>query len=483
MKRLLYMTLGLVLFVYGCKKAQSSIPVTEINVSPTEVTMKEGDAPIHLTVTILPEEAANITVTWQSSNTLVATVDDGTVTAVSEGTASITATAGGKTATCQITVLAGFKAVDMGLSVLWANMDLGAKEVGEYGSFYAWAEVEANKSNYDQETYKWGNYSNLSKYLPLSYNGRKDEKAFLDEEDDAAHTDLGGEWRIPTVDEASELFETRENDNYRWTTIEVNGHSCRKITYLVNGNSILLPFSGYKFRGGVQLVGSRHTSWTANNVVSSSSMHMAYIMNAFPQDVKAGAELEGITRRDRWVGCTIRPVKAPRRIPMCSMSFDTHDKAIAENTTFTPTVTIWPENADNKTLKWKSDDPEVASVDKNGVVTAHNSGYTSIWCSHGALQDILKIEVAPFGYGIYVKNELGWEKIYLVARIVNQPNFTGTPGQEPEGESNDGYLYFKLDESMMEQELYYRFVDGKGNSSAEFRKASYSKRIIFTTLK
>ena len=406
MKKILYLSLGLALFVYGCKEDQPPVP----------------------------EETG------------------------------------------------GFKAVDMGLSVLWANMDLGAEEVGEYGSYYAWAEVEANRENYDQNYYRWGNYSTLSKYLPLSYNGRKDDKAFLDEDDDAAHVELGGEWRIPTLDEASELFETQGNENYRWETVEVNGHSCRKITYLVNGNSILLPFSGYKFRGQAQTVGTRHYSWTSNCVAQSSSMHMAYIIDAI-LTFKAGDETEGISSKERWYGCTIRPVKAPRRIPVCSMSLTIHDKAVAEDTKFTPTVTIWPENADNKTLKWKSDNPEVASVNENGEIAAHKSGYTSIRCSHGALKDELKIEVAPFGYGIYVKNEREWENTYLKARLSGQSSyFTGESGQEPKDETSDGYLYFELDDTMMDQEFYYQFIDRLGNSSAEVRKPNYSKRVIYTTL-
>ena len=35
------------------------------------------------------------------------------------------------------------------------------------------------------------------------------------------------------------------------------------------------------------------------------------------------------------------------------------------------TATVYPENATNKAVKWTSDDPEVASVDENGLVTVH----------------------------------------------------------------------------------------------------------------
>lgn len=62
-----------------------------------------------LTATVAPDEANNKTVTFTSSNTAIATVApvQGTVTAVAEGTAKITATtSNGKTATCVITVTA-----------------------------------------------------------------------------------------------------------------------------------------------------------------------------------------------------------------------------------------------------------------------------------------------------------------------------------------------------------------------------------------
>ena len=208
---------------------------------------------------------------------------------------------------------------------------------------------------------------------------------------------------------------------------------------------------------------------------------MAYVMHAFPPEGKAGVVTEGIISRGRWYGCTIRPVKAKRRIPMSTLTLNKHDIAVAEDATFTPEVTIWPENANNKTLKWESEDPDVVSVDKEGKVTAHKSGYTTVWCRHGALWDTFRIEVAPFGYGIYLKNELDWDKTFLVARIIDHNNFTGNPGLEPADE-RDGYLYFPLDESMMDQELIYSFTNGKGAKTGEFRKASYEKRIIYKTL-
>ena len=76
-----------------------------ITVDPTSYTMHAGETKT-LKATIWPEEAGTGEVTWTSDNTSVATVDSssGKVTAVSVGTARITAAHSGQSATCVITV-------------------------------------------------------------------------------------------------------------------------------------------------------------------------------------------------------------------------------------------------------------------------------------------------------------------------------------------------------------------------------------------
>ena len=81
-----------------------TVKVTLVTLDKTKVELITGNTVV-LTATVNPSNATNKGITWKSSNTAVATVSSsGVVTAKSAGTASITATADGKTASCNITV-------------------------------------------------------------------------------------------------------------------------------------------------------------------------------------------------------------------------------------------------------------------------------------------------------------------------------------------------------------------------------------------
>ncbi len=84
--------------------APAIIPVASISLNKKSLALNMNESET-LTATVTPTDATNKTVTWQSSDESVATVDaDGKVTAHAPGTATITATAGGQSATCTVTV-------------------------------------------------------------------------------------------------------------------------------------------------------------------------------------------------------------------------------------------------------------------------------------------------------------------------------------------------------------------------------------------
>ena len=81
-----------------------TVDVTGISLNKTSASVTKGNS-LTLTATITPSNATNKSVTWTTSNSKVATVSNGKVTAIAAGTAKITAkTNNGKTAVCTVTV-------------------------------------------------------------------------------------------------------------------------------------------------------------------------------------------------------------------------------------------------------------------------------------------------------------------------------------------------------------------------------------------
>ena len=92
------------LTMMACHKDDNPVAVSGITLDKPTLELTVGETG-RLTVTVTPEDAADKNVVWKSGNTAAATVGaDGLVTAVAAGNATITATAGGKSATCSVTV-------------------------------------------------------------------------------------------------------------------------------------------------------------------------------------------------------------------------------------------------------------------------------------------------------------------------------------------------------------------------------------------
>ena len=222
-----------------------------ITLNKSSIAISKGNMQ-QLVATIEPASATSVT--WNSSDPSVATVDsEGKVTAIGCGSAQITATnVDGVTATCTVEVVPSTvdEYVDLG-GVLWATCNLGATSPEEYGDYYAWGEV-VTKNSYTWNSYIWGRYIDptddtsyyLTKYNSDSSLGTVDNKTELDPEDDVAHVKLGGYWHIPTNDEWLDLLNA-----CTWTWIEdYNGTGVSGV--LGRGNNfndrcIFLPAAGF----------------------------------------------------------------------------------------------------------------------------------------------------------------------------------------------------------------------------------------------
>ena len=202
--------------------------------------------------------ADTVKVTWSSNKPAVATVNaSGKVEGLTAGKATITAMAGGERAICTVTVTApndeentdpsdpsdpsnpsdpetpqdpnypklgptimvqGHECVDLGLSVKWAMTDVGATSPYENGDRYAWGETSPRTSS-SMEGYTYGDDPEV---LPLSH--------------DAANAAWGGNWRMPTSAEVTELLENCTITPYQHPTISAERGLV--LTSKKNGNSI-----------------------------------------------------------------------------------------------------------------------------------------------------------------------------------------------------------------------------------------------------
>lgn len=114
-------------------------------------------------------------------------------------------------------------AIDLGLSVRWADRNYGAESVSDYGKLVPWG---------DPYGIKLGDGKYLGANVPNEISGT---------EKDIVREHWEGKWCIPTCDEMKELV---EKCKWEWTT--QNGVNGYRVTG-PNGNSIFLPAAGCKF--------------------------------------------------------------------------------------------------------------------------------------------------------------------------------------------------------------------------------------------
>lgn len=210
----------------------------------------------------------------------------------------------------------GVEAVDLGLSVKWANMNVGAESVTDYGDYFAWGETEGYKSgktDFSWYTYKFymsttekytdkdgfevtENKEGYTKYVAgndRGYDGFRDDKETLDLEDDVANAIWGGEWRMPTAEEIRELV---DKCSWQWGTLN-NVWGYKVIG--PNDNYIFLPAAGWRYGSSLRDAASYGCYW-------SSSLGEYYSSNACGLGFYSSRVYR--SNDDRGYGRSVRPV-------------------------------------------------------------------------------------------------------------------------------------------------------------------------------
>ena len=195
-------------------------------------------------------------------------------------------------------------AIDLGLSVNWADMNVGAKYIEDYGNYYAWGET-STKETYNRDTYFDG-----QTYTKYNYEGGK---TVLDPEDDAAYVNWGDSWRMPTKAEWQELI-----DSCTWTWTTQNGINGYKVTSNKEGYTdkfIFLPAAGGRSGNGLYDVGSFGYYW-------SSSLYNSYSNNAWDLYFLSSG-YHSLRNYYGFIGRSVRPVLQASSISSSSSANDT----------------------------------------------------------------------------------------------------------------------------------------------------------------
>ena len=284
--------------------------VRGLSLNKSYLVIRKGET-FQMIAYVIPSNAEDNTVSWSvwPSSALEISAD-GVVTAKGQcSDGIITASAGNKTAKCSVYVKEG--AVDLGLSVMWADYNLGiiGFTSGSAGEYYAWGEIMPGT------TFNWSHYTRLSDgsiYTLKRYNydstfGVVDNKTSLKDygyEDDAARQTLGGKWRIPTYAEWAEL-----SKECTWERYNDGNREGMKVTG-PNGNSIFLPAAGYQSGSTLKDCDRYGYYWTSDLSYSSdpifSDNYKPY--RAFYKRFSINSLNDSVNNLDRAHGLTIRPV-------------------------------------------------------------------------------------------------------------------------------------------------------------------------------
>lgn len=178
------------------------------------------------------------------------------------------------------------KAIDLGLSILWADRNIGATLPNETGDYFAWGEVEP-KDIYSWETYKYFN----DKDNNGRFDGESEVKDIYIKDNllyDAAHVNWGDDWIMPSSDYFDELI-----DECKW---EWNNNEKHYKVVGPNGNYIIIP----------EVVKKDHYTYTYSgiNYWSSYSHH-----RTLADELTMGNSQIRTFPAYRYIGMPIRPVK------------------------------------------------------------------------------------------------------------------------------------------------------------------------------
>ena len=318
----------------------STVAVSGISLDKTALSLVVGDTEV-LTAAVMPADATDKTVTWTSSDTAIATVENGIVTAKKAGTAVVIATtSNGKAATCTVTVR-NSSVIAAGVTLDKSTMSL---VVGNMGVLTATVVP-------DDTTDKSVMWSSSDPSVATVENGRV--------------TAVGEGTATITV--------TTSNGKTATCTVTVTTSVIDVTGVTLNKTELSLTVGGSAtLTATVTPADATDTSVTWY----SSNPSVVTVENGVVTARGAGSAIVTVTTSNgKTAFCTVT-VRTPA-VDVTGVTLNKTELSLTVGESATLTATLTPANATVKTVTWRSSDALVITV-KNGVVTAVGVGTATV---------------------------------------------------------------------------------------------------------
>ena len=326
--------------------SKKTVQVESVTLSQSTAEMLEGES-IQLTATVLPADAVDKTVTWASSKQSVATVSSsGEVKAVSEGEATITASAGGKTATCKVTVFR--KTVDV-TSVTLDRTSVNM-EIGQTTMLVA----TVYPADATDKTVKWTT-SDKSVATVNEYG----MVTAVSEGSAVISASAGKESANCLVSVSKKIIPVTSVTLDRTSvTLEI-GQSTTLVAYVQPDDAT-----------------DKTVSWT-----NSDDTVISLDANGRITALKEGTATVAAIAGDKSASCAVTVSKSI--VPVTSVTLDKSSLSLEKGQSVKLVATVTPSDATDRTVTWNSSDFSVANVDQEGNVLAMKSGSATITAKAG----------------------------------------------------------------------------------------------------
>ena len=316
------------------------IGVTSVTLDKTDLTLDVNDKAT-LTATVNPNDATNKTVTWKSDKPEIVEVDsNGNVTAKAAGTATITATVDGKSASCKVTV-------NGQTTVPVASVKLNQTTLELIAGKEATLTATVKPDDATNKTVTWS--SNNETVATVDNNGKVTAKA-------------AGEAII-----TAKVGDKQATCNVKVTAAEVAVES------VTLDQSSLELIAGKEATLTATVKPDNATNGTV--VWESNAISVATVDNNGKVTAKAeGTAIITAKAGDKTATCTVTVTKADVKVTQITIS---GKNTLNVNDVATLTADVQPGDVTNKTVVWTSENPDVVKVE-NGKVTALMPGQAVI---------------------------------------------------------------------------------------------------------